>query len=110
MNQKISPPSQKLDGLFLLALSMAVFFVGVTEFMLSSMLGPLAQAFHTTTSGAAWLISSYAFSYAIAAPLLGYFSDRMQRRKLLLLALILFAVDTLAIVIAPTWKLPSSCG
>ena len=39
MNQKISPPSQKLDGLFLLALSMAVFFVGVTEFMLSSMLG-----------------------------------------------------------------------
>lgn len=62
MNQKISPPSQKLDGLFLLALSMAVFFVGVTEFMLSSMLGPLAQAFHTTTSGAAWLISSYAFS------------------------------------------------
>ena len=40
MNQKISPPSQKLDGLFLLALSMAVFFVGVTEFMLSSMLGP----------------------------------------------------------------------
>lgn len=66
MNQKISPPSQKLDGLFLLALSMAVFFVGVTEFMLSSMLGPLAQAFHTTTSGAAWLISSYAFSYAIA--------------------------------------------
>ncbi|WP_241236726.1 hypothetical protein, partial [Pseudomonas aeruginosa] len=24
MNQKISPPSQKLDGLFLLALSMAV--------------------------------------------------------------------------------------
>ncbi|MDX3945762.1 MFS transporter [Pseudomonas aeruginosa] len=105
MNQKISPPSQKLDGLFLLALSMAVFFVGVTEFMLSSMLGPLAQAFHTTTSGAAWLISSYAFSYAIAAPLLGYFSDRMQRRKLLLLALILFAVDTLAIVIAPTLEI-----
>ncbi len=99
------PPSQKLDGLFLLALSMAVFFVGVTEFMLSSMLGPLAQAFHTTTSGAAWLISSYAFSYAIAAPLLGYFSDRMQRRKLLLLALILFAVDTLAIVIAPTLEI-----
>lgn len=105
MNQKISPPSQKLDGLFLLALSMAVFFVGVTEFMLSSMLGPLAQAFHTTTSGAAWLISSYAFSYAIAAPLLGYFSDRMQRRKLLLLALVLFAVDTLAIVIAPTLEI-----
>ncbi|MFX8891350.1 MFS transporter, partial [Acinetobacter baumannii] len=41
----------------------------------------------------------------IAAPLLGYFSDRMQRRKLLLLALILFAVDTLAIVIAPTLEI-----
>lgn len=46
MNQKISPPSQKLDGLFLLALSMAVFFVGVTEFMLSSMLAAGAGVPH----------------------------------------------------------------
>ncbi|MDO7925201.1 MFS transporter [Pseudomonas sp. KFB-139] len=107
MRQKTPSPPQsiKIDRLFLLALSMAVFFVGVTEFMLSSMLGPLAQAFHTSTSGAAWLISSYALSFAIAAPLLGYFSDRMQRRKLLLFALILFAVDTMAIVVAPTLEI-----
>lgn len=101
MNQAASPPF-KLDTLFLPILSMAVFFVGVTEFMLSSMLGPLARAFDTSTSGAAWLISSYACSYAIAAPLLGYFSDRMPRKRLLLIALILFAVDAMAIVVAPT--------
>lgn len=110
MNQKISPPSQKLDGLFLLALSMAVFFVGVTEFMLSSMLGPLAQAFHTTASGAAWLISSYAFSYAIAAPLLGYFSDRMQRESCCC-----SPWSSSRSILWPSssprpWKLPSSCG
>ncbi|MFK0271628.1 MFS transporter [Pseudomonas asiatica] len=95
-------PPTSISKLPLLALSLAVFFVGVTEFMLASMLGPLAHTFQTSTSGAAWLISSYAFSYAIAAPILGYFSDRMERKRLLLIALILFAVDTAAIVAAPT--------
>ncbi|GAB1850269.1 hypothetical protein MyNCGM683_52640 [Achromobacter xylosoxidans] len=51
------------------ALSLSVFFVGASEFMLAPMLNPLADAFRASPAQAAWLISSYAFAYAIAAPI-----------------------------------------
>jgi predicted MFS family arabinose efflux permease len=81
---------------------MAVFFVGASEFMLVAMLGPLSAAFQTSATSTAWLISSYAFSYAIAAPLLGYLSDRVDRRKLLHIALLAFAIDGIGIAFAPS--------
>lgn len=84
-------------------LALAVFFVGATEFMLSAMLAPLAQAFDITPANASWLVSSYALSYAIAAPIFGFLSDRMDRRRLLLVSLVLFAVDGLALTIAPSF-------
>ncbi|WP_254921101.1 MFS transporter [Photorhabdus luminescens] len=88
--------------MLLFILSVTIFFVGATEFMLSSMLTPLAVAFGTTTVGASWLVSSYAFSYALAAPVFGYFSDHINRSKLLLGSLLFFAADGFAIILSPT--------
>jgi predicted MFS family arabinose efflux permease len=86
----------------LLVLTISVFFVGASEFMLTAMLNPLGAAFEADSVQIAWLISSYAFAYAIAAPSLGYLSDRFNRRRLLLVALLLFAVDGMGIAFAPT--------
>lgn len=86
----------------LAVLSMSVFFVGASEFMLSAMLGPLSVAFGTDSVSIAWLISSYAFAYALAAPFLGYLSDRFNRSRLLLIALLSFAIDGVGIAFAPT--------
>ena len=83
-------------------LSMSVFFVGASEFMLSAMLNPLSVAFGTDSVHIAWLISSYAFAYAIAAPFLGYLSDRINRSRLLLIALLSFAIDGVGIAFSPT--------
>jgi MFS transporter, DHA1 family, inner membrane transport protein len=83
-------------------LSMSVFFVGASEFMPSAMLNPLSVAFDTDSTSIAWLISSYAFTYAIAAPFLGYLSDRIDRSRLLLVALLSFAIDGVGIAFAPT--------
>ncbi|KOY63117.1 MFS transporter [Photorhabdus heterorhabditis] len=108
MNRKIQYPStlgQNTNYTFLFILSVTIFLVGATEFMLSSMLTPLAIAFETTTVGASWLVSGYAFSYALAAPVLGYFSDRVNRSRLLLGSLLFFAVDGLAIIFAPTLEI-----
>ncbi|WP_274382196.1 MFS transporter [Photorhabdus bodei] len=108
MNKKTQYSStleQSTKYTFLFILSVTVFFVGATEFMLSSMLTPLAVAFGTTTVGASWLVSGYAFSYALAAPVLGYFSDRVNRSRLLLGSLLFFAVDGLAIILAPTLEI-----
>jgi multidrug resistance protein len=86
-------------------LAIAVCFVGATEFMLSAMLTPLADAFETAPAHAAWLVSGYALSYAIAAPVLGFLSDRIERRVLLLSSLVLFAIDGLALALAPSFEI-----
>ncbi|ASA57194.1 arabinose ABC transporter permease [Vibrio gazogenes] len=88
----------------LIILAISVFFVGATEFMLSSMLRPLANAFNTTPVNASWLVASYAIAYAVSAPILGYISDRVDRRSLLLFALLAFSIDGAAISFAPTFE------
>ncbi|MDN4574281.1 arabinose ABC transporter permease [Pandoraea cepalis] len=89
----------------LFAFSISVFFVGASEFMLAAMLSPLGIAFGTDSTRITWLISSYAFAYAIAAPLLGYLADRVNRSRLLLVALLLFAIDGIGIAFSPTLEI-----
>ena len=85
-------------------LALAVFFVGASEFMLSAMLAPLAHVFDVPPARAAWLVSSYALSYALAAPVFGYLSHRMDRRRWLLVSLLLLAADHLALTLAPNFE------
>ena len=86
-------------------LAMAVFFVGASEFMLAAMLTPLSVAFHADAVQVSWLISSYAFAYACAAPFLGYLADRFNRSRLLLAGLLSFAIDGAGIAFAPTFEI-----
>lgn len=90
---------------FLPTLALAVYFVGATEFMLTAMLTPLAEAFDTNAAAASWLVSGYALSYAIAAPVFGILSDCIDRRRLLLASLVLFALDGIALTLAPTFEI-----
>ena len=93
------------NGPLLSMLSISVFFVGASEFMLSAMLDPLGRAFGVDSGQIAWLVSSYALAYALAAPVFGHLSDRIGRRRLLLIALFLFALDGLGIALAPTFEI-----
>ncbi|MCO4865042.1 MFS transporter [Cupriavidus sp. WGlv3] len=83
-------------------LALAVCMVGAAEFMLAPMLAPLASAFNTSPAYASGLVSAYALSYAAAAPLMGWLSDRTGRRGVLLAAMLLFAVDSIALTLMPT--------
>nr|WP_306309222.1 MFS transporter [Xenorhabdus anantnagensis] len=85
--------------------SLSVFFIGAMEFMLSPMLKPLADAFKTTTDKATWLVSGYALAYALAAPIFGWLSDRINRRKLLQTSLLFLFLDGLALAIAPNLEI-----
>lgn len=86
----------------LFVLAMAVYLVGATEFMLSAIMFPLANVFNVGTSQISWLISAYALSYAVAAPIIGFFSDRMDKRKMLLAAMLFISIDSIAITSAPS--------
>ncbi|MDC9614847.1 MFS transporter [Xenorhabdus khoisanae] len=97
--------SPAISPVILPIFSFAVFFIGATEFMLSPMLKPLAEAFKTTTDKSAWLVSGYVFAYALAAPIFGWLSDRINRRKLLLASLLFLALDGLALTIAPNLEI-----
>ena len=83
-------------------LALCVCMVGAAEFMLAPMLAPLASAFNTSPAHASGLVSAYALSYAAAAPLMGWLSDRAGRRGVLLTAMLLFAVDSIALTLVPT--------
>ncbi len=102
VSSSVAVLSAKKDRTLLAVLSVSVFFVGASEFMLSAMLDPLGSAFRTDSVHITWLISSYAFAYAIAAPFLGYLSDRINRSRLLLLALLSLAIDGVGIAFSPT--------
>ncbi|MDE9460860.1 MFS transporter [Xenorhabdus bovienii] len=78
-------------------LALAVFFIGTTEVMLSPMLKPLASVFKTTLDNVAWLVSGYALS----APFFGWLSDRVNRRRLLLVSLLFLMFDGLALTFSP---------
>ncbi|MDE9464781.1 MFS transporter [Xenorhabdus bovienii] len=82
-------------------LALAVFFIGTTEVMLSPMLKPLASVFKTTLDNVAWLVSGYALSYALSAPFFGWLSDRVNRRRLLLVSLLFLMFDGLALTFSP---------
>lgn len=88
--------------LLLFVLAMAVYLVGATEFMLSAIMHPLANVFNVQTSQITWLISVYALSYALAAPIIGFFSDKMDKRKMLLAAMLFISIDSIAITFAPS--------
>ena len=96
------PKPAPSPSLILATLALAVYFVGAVEFMLAPMLTPLALAFAAKPADVVWLVSAYAVSYAVLAPLIGLHSDRIGRRRLLLPALALFAADALAIAFAPS--------
>ncbi|PHM60233.1 MFS transporter [Xenorhabdus ishibashii] len=98
-------PPRTLLSMILLIFSLIVFFIGATEFMLSPMLKPLADAFRTTTDKTTWLVSGYALAYALAAPIFGWLSDRINRRKLLLVSLLFLSLDGLALTIAPNLEI-----
>ncbi|PHM33227.1 MFS transporter [Xenorhabdus innexi] len=93
--------SPVVSPFILLIFACAVFFIGATEFMLAPMLQPLAEAFNTTTDKTVWLVSGYALSYALTAPIFGWLSDRINRPKLLLASLLFLSLDGVLLTIAP---------
>jgi len=88
-----------------LALTIAVFAVGVDTYIVAAVLPAISDDLHESIAAVGLLASAYNLPVAIFAPLLGPFSDRSGRRAAMLAGLAVFAVAAAACIVAPTLPL-----
>lgn len=89
--------------LALLALSVAAFAIGTTEFVIMGLLPEVASDLHVSIPSAGLLVSGYALGVAAGAPLLAALTARMERRNALLLLLGLFILGNALCAVAPNY-------
>ncbi|NBM16546.1 MFS transporter [Streptomyces sp. GC420] len=87
--------------LALLALAIASFGIGTTEFVMMGLLPNVADDLGTSVPTAGHLVSAYAIGVVIGAPLLTALGSGIPRRRMLLLLMALFTVGNLASALAP---------
>lgn len=85
------------------ALLHTVFFLmGAELFLLSPLLGAIAERFRASDSTTAWVVTSYVLTYAVSSPLLGAVVDRYRRRTVILTGVGVFLVGDLLCALVPS--------
>lgn len=87
--------------LALLALAVAAFGIGTTEFVMMGLLPIVADDMGTSVPTAGYLVSAYAIGVVLGAPLLTAAGVRVPRKRMLIWLMALFAVGNLASAMAP---------
>ena len=80
----------------LLALAIAAFGIGTTEFVMMGLLPDVASNLHVSLPDASGYISLYALGVVIGAPLLTAAGMRVRRKTMLVSMMALFTVGNLA--------------
>jgi MFS family permease len=92
----------------LLILGTAALSFALAQTSLIPAIGDLIETFHTDAAGVAWTLTGYLLSAAVCTPLLGRLGDMFGKRRMLVIALALFAAgnlvsalgDSLAVIVA----------
>ena len=85
----------------LIALFIAAFAFGTTEFVIAGVLPQVAEGLDISVPSAGYLVSGYALGIAIGGPLLTLATARLSRKTLLLSLAIAFTVGQAACALAP---------
>ncbi|WFB09873.1 MFS transporter [Streptomyces sp. LX-29] len=91
--------------LALLALAVAAFGIGTTEFVMMGLLPNVADDLGTSVPTAGYLVSGYAVGVVVGAPLLTALGSRVPRKTMLIWLMALFTVGNLASAVAPNFGL-----
>ena len=78
-----------------------MFLIGSDTFVVAPLLPSLAKAFDVSTTQSGWLVSVYAIGYALTGLVSGPISDRGNRRIILTLGMVVFALATAACAVSP---------
>ncbi|HWZ52813.1 MAG TPA: MFS transporter [Granulicella sp.] len=89
----------------LMALAIAAFGIGTSEFIIMGLLPNLSDDFHVSIPKAGALVTGYALSVTVGAPLVAIATARLERKLALLLLMGIFTLGNLACAVAPTYNL-----
>lgn len=84
---------KKSSSIFILFLALGVFGIITTEMGIIGVLPQVADRFHISASKAGWLVSIFAFIVAVSGPFLTLLASGINRKYILLLAVLMFAVS-----------------
>jgi len=89
----------------LMALAVAAFGIGTSEFIIMGLLPNLAADFHVSIPKAGVLVTAYALSVTIGAPLVAIATAKLERKLALMLLMGIFTLGNLACAVAPSYNL-----
>ena len=89
----------------LLPLALATFAVGTDAFVMAGLLPAIAADLEVSVPAAGQLVTVFALTLAVAAPILSWLLSPLDRRKALQLALVVFVVGNIATALSPTYPL-----
>ena len=89
----------------LLALAIAAFGIGTSEFIIMGLLPDLARSFAVSIPKAGLLVSGYALSVTIGSPIMALALGRLNRKTALLLLMGVFVLGNAMCAMAPTFGL-----
>ncbi|KAB2350084.1 MFS transporter [Actinomadura rudentiformis] len=89
----------------LLPLALATFAVGTDAFVIAGLLPDIAADLEVSVPAAGQLVTVFALTLAVAAPVLSWLLSPLDRRTALQLALIVFIVGNVVTALSPTYTL-----
>jgi len=89
----------------LMALAVAAFGIGTSEFIIMGLLPNLADSFKVSIPKAGALVTAYALSVTVGSPFVAMATAKLERKRALLILLGIFILGNLACAVAPTYTL-----
>ncbi|MFD1542417.1 MFS transporter [Nonomuraea guangzhouensis] len=92
----------------LLPLALATFAVGTDAFVMAGLLPAIAADLEVGMPAAGQLVTVFALTLAVAAPILSWLLSPLDRRKVLQLALIVFVIGNVFTALSPSYPIALS--
>ncbi|TQK62462.1 DHA1 family putative efflux transporter-like MFS transporter [Brevibacillus sp. AG162] len=86
-------------------LALAVFLIGTVEYLISGIIQMVAADLGVTTSSAGLLVTAFALSAAVGAPILIAATIHLDRKKLLLMMLGIFILSNWLVYVSPSFEM-----
>ncbi|NIS81818.1 MAG: MFS transporter [Anaerolineales bacterium] len=103
----VDGPREPNPALILAWISLPIFIgaldLTVVSAVLPQVIFDLEIPIQTGLDEAAWLVSGYLLAYSVAMTFMGHLSDVFGRRRVYLLALIIFAIGSYLVAVTETW-------